>query len=174
MKSMFNVLTILGALLIVMSIVMLLISPIGGIAGAAIGALCIWYGITTKKKYLAGELAPKQEPSAPSPVKEQVEIVIAGTYYHQDDLARLAKALELDPDSDFSAVDLEFVPEPDNEYDPNALKAIVTEDDKEYFIGYCPKEETGLVRKAIDANMTIDGEIRADDGVYYASAYISK
>lgn len=188
---MFTLLIILGALLIVMSIVLLLLSPIAGIAGIAFGALLIWHGINSKKKYKAGQLSPtpaaKVQQPAPAaavrpaqaaapeePEEEPIELWIAGTSFRQDQLAALAKLLDMDPESDSADVDLEFVPEPDNEYDPNALKAIVTEEDREFFIGYCPKDQTGLVRKAMEANMTITGEISSDDGTYYASAYISK
>ena len=173
MKFMSNILIILGALLIVMSSVMLLITPIGG-AGIVFGALLIWYGISNKKKLASGQLSPAPVAAPSEPAEEPLELRIAGTSFRQDQLAALAKVLELDPDYDTAKVDIDFVPEPDNEYDPNALKAIVTEEDREFFIGYCPKEDTGLVRKAIEANMTIIGEITADDGTYYASAYISK
>ena len=169
---MVNILIILGAVLIIMYVILMLIMPIGGIIGAVLGAFSIWYGMSMKKKLASGQLSPKPVASPKKTSGEVIELRIAGTSFHQDELSALAKVLDLDPDSDVAAVSLDFVPEPTNEYDPNALKAIVTEDDREFFIGYCPKKDTDFVRKAIEANLTISGEITSDDGTYYASAFI--
>lgn len=64
---------------------------------------------------------------------------VSGVSYHQDILASLT-----------GNEPCRLVPEPDNQYDPNAIKVMVATDGGPQHVGYVPKGMAGVVSKALD------------------------
>ena len=62
-------------------------------------------------------------------------------------------------------------PEPDNEYDPNAIK-VLAEDG--HHVGYVPKDMTARVRDFSTLPCPCYIYIGNNDGIYYSDAYITR
>lgn len=140
-------LLILGIVIIVMSLLLLLVTPFALIF-TLIGVLSI----------IASRRAKKQKELDAARAAEHREYVqnhtesfdIAGLYYYKDAVKKL-----LDENGEYIGPCL-LVPDPDNQHDPNAIKIVVDD----VLVGYVPAEECSSVRKLlnnlIDAEATID------------------
>lgn len=124
----------------------------------------------------------KQEQSVPVIVKPRKQLhhtFISGVSYYQadelisdidfeseeitDDWNMTRKELIEDDNHDRIwkyeqiSLDARIETEPTNEHDPNALKVIATYDDKEYMLGYVPKEKQSDVKEAERYFVTVNG-----------------
>ena len=85
---------------------------------------------------------------------------IAGISYYKDDIIKNFASEIDDGEFDYKTSSVELIPEPENKYDPNAIKVLVNG----IKIGYVPKELTSFARDIIDspnflgAEVTIFGE----------------
>ena len=61
-------------------------------------------------------------------------------------------------------------PEPDNEYDPNAIKVLAADG---HHVGYVPKDMTAQVRKFTTLPCKCYFYIGENNGTYYSDAYIT-
>jgi hypothetical protein len=71
---------------------------------------------------------------------------IAGGQYH--DLAKVVYKLR-------NGQTLDLQPEPDNKYDPNAVKILARIEDENIFLGYVPKRFSSEISMAIETGMDI-------------------
>jgi len=69
---------------------------------------------------------------------------VAGTSFRKDQLDSAHKHY-LQRKTQGKSTDIILVPEPDNKYDPNAIKVCVFLPPDHIFFGYVPKKETGIV-----------------------------
>ena len=85
---------------------------------------------------------------------------VAGISHYKDDIIKNFASEIDDGEFDYETSSVELIPEPENKYDPNAIKVLVNG----IKIGYVPKELTSFVRDIIDspnflgAEVTIFGE----------------
>ena len=126
----------------------------------AIGFLIVKY-VMKRKKAEVGETSPDEAPEATSsittPSKPEPKIVqypVKGVFAHEDEIFH--NLMEYNPEYDYTKAELiencvpdfpvykwipkrlpaELIPEPDNKYDPNAIRVVVGG----ITIGYIPKE----------------------------------
>lgn len=165
-------LIVLGALLIAMSLMLLLVNPIIGIAGIALGIFAFWYSKKYKKKMAADEAVVEQPQTAETeakaenhPVGEKRETIkVAGITNYTKGVLSLGRE---NPEYEYSKRDIienglenekiyqyefrtlpaEFVYEPENEYDSNAIAIYVTG----VKIGYVKKGATAHIRNLIES-----------------------
>lgn len=110
------------------------------------------------------EQKPQPAPSAWSSYKFRV----AGVYYREKDIYEimdenddyhLGKKAIIEADMvgdtiykyEIASLDAELIPEPDNEYDPNAIKVVVMG----VMIGYVPKEKTKKVKTLLESGTVV-------------------
>jgi hypothetical protein len=85
---------------------------------------------------------------------------VAGISHYKDDIIKNFASEIDDGEFDYKTSSVELIPEPENKYDPNAIKVLVNG----IKIGYVPKELTSFARDIIDspnflgAEVTIFGE----------------
>lgn len=92
-------------------------------------------------------------------IPDYIEFEIAGMSYRDnidDYLGEHAGTLE---------------PEPDNEYDPNAIKVLAADG---HHVGYVPKDMTAHVRDLTTLPCPCYFYIGDNDGIYYSDVYINK
>lgn len=114
--------TILGVLLIIMSLVLMIVHPIVGGCGVLFGILVI---LLSRKKKM-----PKSD-------SEQYSFNVAGLSYREEN----TKGLE-----PFTDLSVQLIPEPENVYDPNAIKVIV----EGKHIGYVPADKCLEVKEILN------------------------
>lgn len=143
---------IIGIALIVVSAILLLITPVG-IAGLILGIALIVVSRKSKKNLAKNQVLREEHRQY---VKEHyVTIDIAGLYYHQEELSAIT-----DEDNAYDGPCL-LIQEPDNEYDPNAIKVVI----KGILAGYIPKDRNVEINKRFsdlleaDATIDLDGDI---------------
>lgn len=143
-----TILIIIGIALIVMSLLLMIVMPVGGILGVLAGVGAVIYGRKYKK-----EKKTETEVAVESLNADIEEFKVAGYDYRQDELEQLFETLNEDyalPPKRFAEEvidrvyefetewkDASIVREPENEYDPNAI-AVYVDDVK---IGYIQKKD---------------------------------
>ena len=143
-----TILIIIGIALIVMSLLLMIVMPVGGILGVLAGVGAVIYGRKYKK-----EKKTETEVAVKSLNDDIEEFRIAGYDYRQDELEQLFETLNEDyalPPKRFAEEvidrvyefetewkDASIVREPENEYDPNAIAVYVGETK----IGYIQKKD---------------------------------
>lgn len=143
---------IIGIALIVLSAILLLITPVG-IAGIVLGIVLIVASRKTKKN-IAEDQAQREEHK--QYVKDHYMTVdIAGLYYHQEELSAIT-----DEENTYDGP-CQLIQEPENEHDPNAIKVVV----KGILAGYIPKDRNVEINKRFsdlleaDATIDLDGDV---------------
>lgn len=143
---------IIGIALIVVSAILLLITPVG-IVGLILGIALIVVSRKTKKNLAKDQVLREEHRQY---VKDHyVTIDIAGLYYHQEELSAIT-----DEDNAYDGP-CQLIQEPDNEYDPNAIKVVI----KGILAGYIPKDRNVEINKRFsdlleaDATIDLDGDI---------------
>lgn len=180
-------LIILGALLAAMSLMLLLANPIIGIVGIGISVFVIWRGAKYKKKAAPENEAIKEPQAVPAERKAEAlasdakheTIKVAGISFRTDEVRSLGQE---NPEYDYSKREIiengleeekiyeyvfdllpaEFVYEPENEYDSNAI-AIYAGGVK---IGYVKKGSTAHIRKLIESGRLISASCEIYGGKY--------
>lgn len=71
---------------------------------------------------------------------------VAGISHYKDDIIKNF-ASEEDDEFDYETSSVELIPEPENKYDPNAIKVMVDE----IHVGYVPKQITSFVKDLINS-----------------------
>ena len=190
-------LIIVGIAMTAMSLLLLLVYP-WALIGIAIGVLEIVYGRKKWKDSRAARAASKQQaaiPEAPAPDPEpkpertfsKMETHrIAGTSFHESEIPEL---MIENGDYDMTAAELidagfedervykysetyctaSLEPEPDNQYDPNAVKVYADG----VHIGYIKKESAAHVRKLLEENRIRSMSLTISGGPY-KTAYLNE
>ena len=136
----------------------------------------------------AKPVEPKPTPKA-SPVEdcESYNFAVAGVRYHEDEI--IEGLMDENPDYeltkkeikedgledtylykyDVAFVDVDFVSEPDNQYDPNAIKVVADG----VLVGYVPAKKTKAVRKIMDEKKIIKSQCQIYGGDYKVLEYDS-
>lgn len=129
---------VLAVILSLMSLLLLIAVPIGGVLGLAFGISMIVYALRK---------TPEPEPE---PERRYYSFPIAGLYYHKEDVLDLMDLNDEKPDPEDGEFELykeydgpcQLVPEPTNPHDPNAIRVEVDD----VLVGYIRKEDTEKVR----------------------------
>ena len=114
-------------------------------------------------------VSKEETPSTPKPDYKTYDFKVAGVAYHEAELLenimyenddynmKKSELIDLDMvneriykyEPDF--MNVELVPDPTNEHDPNAIKVVVDD----VHIGYVPEKKTSKVKKILDKNEII-------------------
>ena len=136
----------------------------------------------------AKPVEPKPTPKA-SPVEdcELYNFAVAGVRYHEDEI--IEGLMDENPDYELTKkeieedgledtflykysvafADVDLVPEPDNQYDPNAIKVIADG----VLVGYVPSRKTKSVRKIMDEKEIVKAQCQIYGGDYKVLNYDS-
>ena len=141
------VLLILGAILIVLSLILMLAQPIIGVLGIIFGVVLI---IASRKK-------KKEEPKEEFVIPDVHTFLVAGFDHYQEELASLMKEKNQTEETgrvyeyEIEWLDAELKDEPENEFDPNAIAVYALEKDylesKAVKIGYVRKKDQDEVNR---------------------------
>ena len=160
-------LTVIGIVLIAMSLLLMLAKPIGGIIGILAGVAAIVYG----RKYSKRKKTEHDYVQQIINETQTDEFKVAGYDYRQDELAQLLDT----PNEEYMLSKKQFAEEvidrvyqfetewynarledePDNEYDPNAI-AVYADDVK---IGYIQRKDQAQVNKLRPNAISMEVEI---------------
>lgn len=160
-----GVILILGGLLV-------LIASKAGLFFIAFGAFLIFLAIRSKKQKKVGN---KSEPTQVTPTSKQpakkyqgryLRVRINGINHRTDNAESLC-----DGHCEYKGVG-ELVPDPDNKYDPDAIKICC----EGKHLGYVPKDRIESVQRVMDKVKEVKIEIehveRDDESFYVGDAYI--
>lgn len=157
---------IVGIICILVGLVCFLVGSIaGGLILLLLGALNVFLGIRKKQP------VPEAAPEIRTVQQELVDFTVAGPEYYQDvlqDFLTEENPIYAGPKSDIIDFDgrvfefdsyiapAQLVPEPDNEYDKNAIKVMLDG----ILIGYVPKHKQAAVGPYLsDDSVNIEAEV---------------
>ena len=144
------ILFVLGIAIIVMSLLLLLVTPFG-ILFAALGIISI---IASRRMKKQAEIDAAKQAEHREYVRNHYESYdIAGLYYHKENVEQL-----LDDDGDYIGPCL-LVPDPENEHDKNAIQIIIDE----MLVGFIPATECVNVKKRLNDLINAEAAIRSDE-----------
>lgn len=177
---------ILSVVLIILGIIIALVSPVAGIAAILLGVVGILYFRKYKKKTPAEKAAAVESPAPAPPVKKSIKedfFVVGMDYYKKDIESILSENLIFDYSKrelieegydgekvyfyDTGYFSAELIPEPDNEFDSNAI-AVYSQGVK---VGYIKKTKCKQVKGYIDSGRIRKVDIEIEGGKY---KYISE
>lgn len=136
----------------------------------------------------AKPVEPKPTPKAsPAEDCESYNFAVAGVYYHEKDI--IEGLMDENPEYDLTKkeieedgledtylykysvafADVDLVPEPDNQYDPNAIKVVADG----ILVGYVPAKKTKAVRKIMDEKEIVKAQCQIYGGDYKVLNYDS-
>lgn len=138
----------------------------------------------TPEKTEEHESIPKHKPSEDC---DSYNFAVAGVYYHEKDI--IEGLMDENPEYDLTKkeieedgledtylykysvafADVDLVPEPDNQYDPNAIKVIADG----VLVGYVPAKKTKAVRKIMDEKKIVQSQCQVYGGDYKVLNYDS-
>lgn len=177
---------ILSIVLIILGLLLAIVSPVAGIAAIALGVIGIVYFRKYKKKTPAEKAAATETPAPAPPVKKSIKedfFVVGMDYYKKAIESILSENLIFDFSKrelieegwegekvyfyDTGYFSAELVPEPENEFDPNAI-AVYTQGVK---VGYIKKTKCKQVKGYMDSGRIRKVDIEIVGGKY---KYISE
>lgn len=131
----------------------------------------------TKPVVKQSESKPKLQPSS-TPITQEVKSVpstanfyVAGCWYHRNEIREVIKAPSYQGEylNDHLAV---LEREPNNRYDPNAIKVLVRGNDGLfYLVGYVPKDSTHIYSKYISKHCTADVRRKEDSFTVHITVF---
>lgn len=157
MKNPKLVLRIAGIAMLIVSFIFSNIQEDVMAAAGIIGIILLIVSFKSKKK-------PSQK-TEKSGRDHTMTVSVAGINYRKKTAAQLCKGKQIE-------VAGQLIPDPDNEYDPDAIKICVGD----YHLGYVPKDQTDVVRHIWDrieyVNVNIKPVHEGSEHFYSGRAYI--
>ena len=157
MKNPKLILRIAGIAMLIVSFIFSNIQEDVMAAAGIIGVILLIVSFKPKKK-----VSQKTERSGRD---HTMTVSVAGINYRKKTAAQLCKGKQIE-------VAGQLIPDPDNEYDPDAIKICVGD----YHLGYVPKDQTDVVRHIWDrieyVNVNIKPVHEGSEHFYSGRAYI--